>query len=318
MRAARADVSFIRARYSSASAGVTILVPRRATASETWHNPLLTWSTPSMRIGIIGGGVIARLFLEHARRGDMGDAIVVAIQGRSEASRGKPLAERYGVPFVIGIGALLARRPDAVIEAASHDAVREFALPLLERGIAVILLSGGALHDDALRASLEAAAAKSKALLYVPSGGIGGLDALKAACVAGADSVEIAVTKPPAAWKDIPYVENLQLDLDRLTGPVTLFEGTARAGVPHFPANVNIAAALALAGIGFERTQLKAVADPALVYNTHYITIRGKTGTISIKFESVPSPDNPKTAMLACYSALAAFKQLNSAVRYGT
>ena len=104
------------------------------------------------------------------------------------------------------------------------------------------------------------------------------------------------------------YVEKLNLDLDHLTEPVTLFEGTARAGVPHFPANVNIAATLAMAGVGFDRTQLKVVADPALIYNTHYINIRGKTGAISIKVESVPSPDNPKTAMLACYSALAAFK----------
>jgi aspartate dehydrogenase len=271
-----------------------------------------------MRIGIIGGGVIARLFLEHITRGDMGEARVVAIQGRSGASRGKPLAEQYGVPFVTSLDALIAARPEVVIEAASHDAVREFARPLLKQGIPVIILSGGALCDDALRARLEAAAAKYKALLYVPSGGIGGLDALKAVCVAGADSVEIAVTKPPAAWKGIPYVEKLNLDLDRLTGPVTLFEGSARAGVPHFPANVNIAAALAMAGIGFDRTQLKVVADPALIYNTHYVNIRGKTGAISIKFESVPFPDNPKTAMLACYSALAAFKQFNSPVRYGT
>ena len=84
-----------------------------------------------MRIGIIGGGVIARLFLEHIARGDMGDASVVAIQGRSAASRGKPLAEQYGVPFVTNLTALLAERPEVVIEAASHDAVREFAKPCL-------------------------------------------------------------------------------------------------------------------------------------------------------------------------------------------
>ncbi len=271
-----------------------------------------------MRIGIIGGGVIARLFLEHVQRGDMGEAQVVAIQGRSAASRGKPLAEQYGVAFVTSLADLLAARPEVVIEAASHDAVREFALPLLKSGISLILLSGGALCDDALRAKLEAAAAKHKALLYVPSGGIGGLDALKAVCIAGADSVEIAVTKPPAAWRGIAYVEKQHLDLDRLAGPVTLFEGSAREGVPYFPANVNIAAALAMAGVGFERTRLKVVADPALTLNTHFINIRGKTGRISIVFESVPFPDNPKTAMLACYSALAAFKQFNSPVRYGT
>ena len=110
----------------------------------------------------------------------------------------------------------------------------------------------------------------------------------------------------------------LGIDLERLDGPVTLFEGTAREGVPHFPANVNIAAVLALAGVGFDRTRLKVVADPALRFNTHFIHIRGPTGTIDLRFESVPSADNPKTAMLACFSALAAMRQIASPVRYGT
>jgi aspartate dehydrogenase len=271
-----------------------------------------------MRIGIIGGGVIARLILEHLSRGELGEFEACAIIGRGDASRGKPLAGEHRVPFVTSLDALLACRPDVVVEAASHDAVRQFAAPLLEAGVSVIVLSGGALCDDDLRAKLERLAAQNRALLYVPSGGIGGLDALKAVCAAGADEVEIAVTKPPAAWKGIPYVERLGVDLDRLAGAVTLFDGTAREGVPHFPANVNIAAVLSMAGIGFDRTRLKVVADPALKFNTHYINIRGKTGTIAIKLESVPSPDNPKTAMLACYSALAALKAFGSPVRYGT
>jgi len=271
-----------------------------------------------MRIAIVGGGEIARLFLDHMARGELGAATVVAIVGRNANSRGHAIAAQHRIPYVIGMDRLLATRPDVVIEAASHEAVREYGAPLLDRGISFIVLSGGALCDDALRAQLENAANKSGAMLYVPSGGIGGLDALKAACIAGVDEVEIAVTKPPRAWKNIPYVEALGLDLDRLPGAVVLFEGAARDGVPHFPANVNIAAALSMAGIGFDRTRLKAVADPALEMNTHYMTIRGKSGTISVKFESVPFPDNPKTAMLAAYSALAAFKQFNSRVRYGT
>jgi len=267
-----------------------------------------------VRVGILGGGVIARLFLEQRAS----DVEVVALAGRSETSRGKALAREFGVPFVIGVKALVAARPGIVIEAASHEAVREHAETLLSEGIALIVLSGGALCDDALRARLERASIERRAPLYVPSGGIGGLDALKAACAAGVDEVSIAVTKPPAAWKGIPYVERMKIDLDRLGGPVTLFEGSAREGVPHFPANVNIAAVLSLAGIGFDRTRLRVVADPALRFNTHFITVRGRTGTIELRFESVPSPDNPKTAMLACYSALAAFRQFNSPVRYGT
>lgn len=271
-----------------------------------------------MRIGIIGGGVIARLILDEIRNGSLRDLEVVALLGRSPGSRAKPLADACGIRFVTRLDDMIAQRPSVVVEAASHEAVRAYAAPLLEAGISVVLLSGGALVDDALRAGLERRAAEHRALLYVPSGGIGGLDALKAACAAGAEAVEIAVTKPPAAWKGIPYVERSGIDLDGLTAPVTLFDGTAREGVPHFPANVNIAAVLALAGIGFDRTRLKVVADPALRFNTHYINIRGATGLISIKFESVPSPDNPKTAMLACYSALAALKQLVSPARYGT
>ena len=271
-----------------------------------------------MRIGIIGGGVIARLVLEHIRDGALEGVQVVAIAGRGNQSKGKLLAGEFGVPFVVSLDALAAAKPEAVVEAASHDAVREYAELLLARGISFLALSGGALCDDALREKLERAAAQHRALLYVPSGGIGGLDTLKAMCLAGAEEVSIVVTKPPAAWKGIPYVEKLGLDMDRLAAAKVLFDGSAREGVPHFPANVNIAAVLSMAGIGFDRTRLKVVADPALKFNTHFIAMRGKTGRIDIKFESVAMPENPKTSMLACFSALAAIRELGRSTRYGT
>ena len=271
-----------------------------------------------MRVAIIGGGTIGRLFLEHIRRGDLGRARVVAIVGRSEQSKGRQLAKSYRVPFVVGLKALLAKKPDVVVEAASHDAVREYGEGVLRKKMALIVLSGGALSDDALRNRLERAAMKSRGLLYVPSGGIGGLDALKAACAAGVDEVTIAVTKPPPAWNGIPYVEQLGVDLDALREPYILFDGPARKGVPLFPANVNIAAVLSMAGIGFDRTRLKVVAVPGLTHNTHFIDIKGRAGNISVKLENVPAPENPKTAWLACYSALAALKAAKSPVRYGT
>ncbi len=272
-----------------------------------------------MRIGILGGGTIARLFLEHIKRGDLGGGIdVAAICGRSAASQGATLAREFGVPFVVGASALAATKPDVVIEAASHEAVREHLVGLLSARIAVIVLSGGALVDDALRAKAEKAAEEHGVLLYVPSGGIGALDALKAACIAGVDEASIQVAKPPAAWKKIPFVEALGVDLDKLTEARILFEGPAREGVPHFPQNVNIAAVLSMAGIGFDRTRLRVIADPALKLNTHTIRILGASGAITIVLENVPAPDNPKTAWLACYSALAALKQLNTQVRYGT
>lgn len=271
-----------------------------------------------MRVAIIGGGTIATLFIEHIARGELGDAQVVAVVGRNDASRGKPLAQEHDIAYVTTLDELLAQRPQVVVEAASHEAVREFGVALLDKGIALIVLSGGALCDDALRQTLETAAKASGALLYVPSGGIGALDALKAAALSGMDSVTISVAKPPVAWKGIPFVERLGIDLLGLKQATVLFDGTAREGVPHFPANVNIAAVLSLSGIGFDRTRLKVIADPALTYNTHHIEMRGKTGNIRIEFENVPSPENPKTSWLACYSALAALKHAQSPVRYGT
>ncbi len=267
-----------------------------------------------MRVALLGGGTIARLILEKRPPG----VEFAALAGRGSGSRGAGLAREFGIPYVVGREALLAVRPAAVIEAASHDAVREHLVGLLDAGVSVVVLSAGALADDALRRAAEAAAARSGALFYVPSGGIGGLDALRTACLAGVDEVSIQVAKPPAAWEGIPYVERLGIDLDRLQGPKTLFEGPAREGVPHFPQNVNIAAVLSVAGIGMDRTRLKVVADPGLTLNTHTIRVAGASGRMTIVLENVPAPQNPKTSWLACYSALAALSALQSKVRYGT
>ena len=271
-----------------------------------------------MRVALLGGGTIGRLILERARRGDLPGIEIVVLAGRSATSPAAALAGEFGVRYVTGGEQLLALRPDTVVEAASHAAVKQHLVAFLEAGINVVVLSAGALVDEALCRSAEDAARRSGALFYVPSGGIGGLDALKGAMMAGVDSVEIVSSKQPAAWKGIDYVEKLGIDLDGLTAPFVLYEGPARAGVIHFPQNVNIAAVLSMAGIGFDRTRLKAVAVPGLARNTHVISVRGASGDISIKLENVPAPDNPKTAWLACYSALAALKQARETVRFGT
>jgi aspartate dehydrogenase len=272
-----------------------------------------------MRIALIGGGTIARLVLEHARRASLGRFEIVALMGRpGGAARARELAREFSVKYVDSRKALAAEKPQVVIEAASHQAVKEHLVSLLEGGIGVVVLSAGALIDDTLRNAAESAAHSTGALLFVPSGGIGGLDALKTACLAGVDEASIEVAKPPVAWKGIAYVESRGFQLEALKGPLTLFEGTAREGVPHFPQNVNIAAILALGGIGPDRTGLKVVADPALTLNTHTIRVSGRAGRFTLRLENVPAPENPKTSWLACYSALAALQALGSPVRYGT
>jgi len=274
--------------------------------------------TDNLRVALLGGGTIGRLVLEEAQRGRLPGIHFVGVGGRGPTSRGVELARRFGTAYAADREALIALQPQIVLEAASHDAVRDNLVPLLDRGIGVVVLSAGALADDRLRQAAESAAARSGAVFYVPSGGIGGLDALKTACLSGVSEVSIQVAKPPAAWKGIAYVEAKGIALDRLQAPTTLFDGSAREGVPHFPQNVNIAAVLALAGIGMDRTRLKVVADPALKLNTHTIRVHGNSGSITIVLENVPSPENPKTSWLACYSAVAALNALRSRARFGT
>ena len=273
---------------------------------------------PEMKVALLGGGTIARLVLEQAAGGRLPGVQLAGLVGRTPGSKGAALAREFGLPYFVGIEPLLERRPDAVLEAASHEAVRQHVVPLLRAGVSVVVLSAGALADRALHETVEAAAKAVGARLLVPSGGIGGLDALNAACVAGVEEVSIQVAKPPAAWKGIAFVERLGVRLDALQAEQVLFEGPAREGVPHFPQNVNIAAVLSLAGIGMDRTRLRVVADPALKVNTHTIRVSGRSGRFTIVLENVPTPENPKTSWLACCSAVDALRALGAPARYGS
>ena len=190
-----------------------------------------------MRVVLLGGGTIARLVLEHVRREGIPGVEIAAIAGRPGSARAASLAREFGVPHVTGRReAPLALRPQAVVEAASHDAVREHLVPLLEAGVSVVVLSAGALADDALRRSAEQAAGRSGALLYVPSGGIGGLDALKTACLGGVDEASIQVAKPPAAWKGIAYVESPRHRARPAAGPDDAVRGAGARGRAALPA----------------------------------------------------------------------------------
>jgi aspartate dehydrogenase len=270
-----------------------------------------------MRVAVLGAGVIARLVVQAWRRGELPGIEVVGIAAREGSERAAQLCRDFGLPSrpAPALGELGA---EVILEAAGHGAVREHLLPYLEAGATVVVLSAGALVDDSFRHAAETTARRAGGLLYVPSGGIGGLDVLKAACAGGVEEVSIQVAKPPVAWKGIEYVERKRVQLDGLREPLTLFEGPAREGVPHFPQNVNIAAVLSLAGAGLDRTRLRVVADPRLTLNTHTIRVSGATGRFTVVLENVPSPDNPKTSWLACYSAVAALRELASRVRYGT
>ena len=183
------------------------------------------------------------------------------------------------------MAALAAFRPGLVVEAAGAQAVRDYGPACLRAGIPLLLSSVGALHDDALRMSLIEAAQDGGTRLYLPSGALAGLDYLRA--IRGAREARVAYQsrKPPAAWRD---------ELARLgsasepTTPVTLFEGDAQEAAARYPANLNVAATLALAGVGFERTRVEVVVDPSARGNTHSVSVTSEYGTLRLTVENRP------------------------------
>ena len=259
------------------------------------------------RLGIIGAGGIADLALSTLADGLTAPLTQVSIlvPGQFE-EQAQALLDRLGDKLAVKrvvrteLAALLADKPDVVAECASHTAVDNFGPAILESGCDLIVISIGSLSDDALRAKLEQAARKGSSRILLPSGAIGGVDALAAARLSGLEQVIYTGRKPPKAWRNTP-AEKL-LDLETLKEPTVFFEGSARTEAHDYPFNANVAATLALAGIGFEKTEVRLVADPGISTNVHEFAVRSGCGNFTMRLEGKPSAANPKTSQMAGYS----------------
>ncbi len=208
---------------------------------------------------------------------------------------------------------------DLIIECASQAAVREFVIPALKKGKDVMILSVGALLcEEGLFEELESISKEKRCKVYIPSGAVAGIDGLKSGAVGGIHSVELTTRKPPSGFEGNEYVKGKGIDLSSIEKEKTLFIGSAKEAVKHFPENVNVAASLSLAGIGSEATRVKIVADPFAVENVHEIKVRGEFGKLFVRVENVPSIANPKTSYLAALSAIATLKSISYPIRVGT
>ncbi len=211
-----------------------------------------------------------------------------------------PGVETVNIQRFSTVDELIASKPDLVVECATHEAVLETVPEILRAGIDVIVVSIGALGRDGAVTRLEEAAAAGNARAVVVSGAIGGLDVLRAAKIAGLEQVTYIGRKPPRAWKGTP-AEAL-LDLDNLTEPTPFYEGSAKSAASDYPKNTNVTAAVALAGVGFENTSVRLIADPTSNGNVHELHAVGAFGEFQIVLKNKPLPDNPKTSWLAALS----------------
>lgn len=192
--------------------------------------------------------------------------------------------------------------PVLAVECASHAAVRTYGAAILRRGIDLVVASVGALADDSLLDELEAAALDGQAKLILPAGAVPGVDALNAAAIGSLAKVSYISRKPPAAWAGTPAETRLANSEEE--GPIAFYAGSARAAARDYPKNANVAAIIALAGLGFDETAVQLVADPGVDANVHEIVAEGSFGKMQLRIEGRPLADNQKTSALAAFSVI--------------
>jgi len=197
-----------------------------------------------------------------------------------------------------------------VVEAASQDAARYYVPLALSAGVDVLIMSVGVFQDEEFQADAFRLAKRKGAKIFIPSGAIGGIDALSAASLEHIDEVTLTTTKPPSAFGTNSYLESRGIKASELRERTELFYGSAREAVKHFPQNINVAATISLAGIGFERTKIRLMCDPAVQTNEHHLKAKGGFGELDVVTRNVPSPKNPKTSYLAALSAISAIKKI--------
>jgi len=255
----------------------------------------------TLRVGLIGLGTIGSGVLRLIEPADDIEVVGALVrQGRSEAP----------VPIVTSIEALLALQPDVVVEGAGHEALRCHGPRVLRAGVGLVVLSVGAFADPAVESALICAARDGGGRVLIASGAIGGLDALAAAAVGGLDHVTHTTRKPARAL--LPASE-----ADLLREPRELFRGSAREGALRFPENINVAAAVSLAGIGLDRTQVCVVADPALERNTHEVVAEGTFGQMRFEIRGIPTETNPRTGRIVAMSVLSTLRRLRAPLVVG-
>ena len=202
-----------------------------------------------------------------------------------------------------------------MVECAPSAVFRQVAESTIELGRVLIPISVGALIDNW---DLVDKATKTGARINIPTGALVGLDAVRAAAQGSVSRVTIITRKPPAGLAGSSYLINNNIHVDEITEPTKVFEGTARSGVAAFPANVNVAAALGLAGIGPDQTMLEIWADPSIDRNTHSIQVEADSARMELKIENVPSKENPRTGRIVALSIIAALRRLVDPLTVGS
>jgi aspartate dehydrogenase len=266
----------------------------------------------SLRVAIAGLGPIGTKVAQALDRGIDG-LVLTAVSVQNPEKHRSWLSKLAAPPAVLPIEQL-SEAADIVIECAPGKLLRSIVAPFVTKGKTAIVLSAGALLENE---DLIALAKQNGGQIVVPTGALIGLDAVTAAAVGTIHSVKMVTRKPVQGLAGAPYIVENKIDIERITEPLRIFEGTAREAAKGFPANLNVAVALSLAGIGPDRTRLEIWADPTVTRNIHRVEVESDSARFSMSIENIPS-ENPKTGRITALSVIAYLRKQRSALRVGT
>jgi aspartate dehydrogenase len=266
----------------------------------------------TLTVGIAGLGAIG-LPLARALDDGVDGLSLIAVSARDQTKALANLAGFRQPPRLVDLADLSIA--DIVVECVPAAQFERVAIPAIDAGRILVVMSAGALLP---RMHLTRRAVAAGARIIVPTGALLGLDAVRAAAEGRVESVTIETRKPPGGLAGAPHLVQNGISVDGLREPLLVFDGNALGAAAGFPANVNVAAALALAGIGPVRTKVKIWADPGVDRNIHTIAVEADAARFSMKIENVPSDENPRTGRLVAPSVLACLRGLVSPLKVGS
>ncbi|MBM4237158.1 MAG: aspartate dehydrogenase [Euryarchaeota archaeon] len=264
-----------------------------------------------MRLLIIGCGSIGTTLAKAVD--EMPEIERIYITDKSKVCAGHLVEKLHKVSYVDNSDESLTGIVgdiDLVVEAASQEAAKHFVPFFLDKGVDLMMMSVGSLADDDFRKRCFDLAKSRGCRLLVPSGAVTGTDGLHSASAGTIDEVLLITTKGPKSLRTIPFLKEKGIDVNRLSEPTIVFEGSAREAASIFPRNMNVAATLSLLGVGFDKTKIRIVCDPKGERNTHRIVVRGPFGEMSSTTNNVQFPKNPSTSYLAALSVVAAIRRI--------
>ena len=270
--------------------------------------------TTSLRLGIAGLGAIGLAVARLVDAGGIPGLMLTAVSARNQTTAKARIAGFKSAPKLVSL-AELADVADVILECIPAAHFAEVAAPAVARGRVFMPLSVGQLLNHM---QLIETARSTGARIIVPSGALLGLDAVRAVAEGHVESVKITTRKPPKGLAGAPYLKLNGISMENVTTPFRVFEGTAREAIRGFPANVNVAVALSLAGIGPDRTTVEIWADPAVTRNTHTIEVKSDSSDLSMTIANIPSEENPATGKVTALSAIAALRRLTAPLVVGT